>query len=224
MAARVRVPEGREVDAGALDLFARAAALGAPMAAFRVRRILGGALRPGARLLDVGTGPGTIPLRLARACPGLAAVGLDVSLGMLGRARRFRRRAGAALDLVAADAARLPFRDGTLDVVISLFALHHLDRVDTLLAEADRVLRPGGVFLLIDFRRDMPGVCFRLADAAWRAAFWWGPGRSGFADSVRSAWTPGEAAEAIAAAELEGYEVHANSMELWIHRNLGGAR
>jgi len=93
---------------------------------------------PGTRLLDVGCGPGTITA--AAAARGADAVGVDLAVGMLalGRARHPR------LELLEADAEALPFPDGTFDAVVGGFILNHLPAVDTALAEAARVLRPGG--------------------------------------------------------------------------------
>jgi ubiquinone/menaquinone biosynthesis C-methylase UbiE len=154
-----RIPEDHTVDGAVLDLFSRVSAWGARAAAGRVARVLGSRLRSGARLLDVGTGPGTIPLDLKRRVPGLGITGLDIDPGMLQRAGKHRARAGVSMHLVAGDARRLPFADSSFDVVSMFFALHHVDNPGAFIAEADRVLKEGGHLLVIDFRRDMPATC-----------------------------------------------------------------
>jgi SAM-dependent methyltransferase len=104
----------------------------------------------GALLRLLGPGPGRC---LDLACgtglslPGLAGLGwevtgADLSGDQLRLARRRAAECGAAL--VRADAARLPFGDGSFDAVVSLFAHTDLDHPGRAAAEAARVLRPGG--------------------------------------------------------------------------------
>jgi len=93
---------------------------------------------PGTRLLDVGCGPGTITA--AAAARGAHAVGVDLAVGMLalGRARH------PHLELLEADAEALPFPDDAFDALVGGFILNHLPAVEAAVAEAGRVLRPGG--------------------------------------------------------------------------------
>jgi SAM-dependent methyltransferase len=93
---------------------------------------------PGTRLLDVGCGPGTITA--AAAARGADAMGVDLAVGMLalGRARH------PHLELLEADAESLPFPDDAFDALVGGFILNHLPAVETAVAEARRVLRPGG--------------------------------------------------------------------------------
>jgi ubiquinone/menaquinone biosynthesis C-methylase UbiE len=71
---------------------------------------------------------------------GARAVGIDRSLGMLAVGRRAR----PSLDLLAAEAIDLPFRDGTFDVVFGNFVLAHFTKVETALFDLRRVLKPQG--------------------------------------------------------------------------------
>ena len=93
-------------------------------------------LPPGARVLDVGCGPGVELARLRAA--GLEAYGVDLSRRVL---RAARGRAGDRV--VQGDVLRLPFADGTLDGAWSLHALLHVADLGRALAEVARVLRPG---------------------------------------------------------------------------------
>lgn len=93
---------------------------------------------PGLRILDVGCGTGQ-SLRIYRERAGLY-VGIDLSLGAL---RRAAGRFGAA-SWMQADALRLPFRDGSFDVVAFSSVLHHIGHRGAALGEARRVLSPGG--------------------------------------------------------------------------------
>ena len=92
----------------------------------------------GTRLLDVASGPGYVAA--AAAGLGASAVGVDFSAEMVALAgRRY-----PALEFVEGDAEALAFPDGSFDAVAINFGVLHLARPDTALAEARRVLRPGG--------------------------------------------------------------------------------
>lgn len=115
-------------------------------------------LAPGDRLLDIGCGTGGQAIAAWRKVqPGGSVVGVDVSEPMLAAARRKARRAGLDLSFRHADAAELPFADGSFDVVTVSTVLHMVpDAMHRLcLSEAARVLRPGGRLLLIDYAGDV---------------------------------------------------------------------
>lgn len=102
------------------------------------------ALVPGPRVLDVGVGPGTSAIEMARAAPDRRHVGLDLSPRMLRRASRRARDANVPLPLVRGDALRLPFRDATFDGATGHSVLYLLPDAARALAEIRRVVRPGG--------------------------------------------------------------------------------
>ena len=107
------------------------------------------------RVLDIGTGPGWIPIELATRQPGWEIWGLDASADMLALAERHASATGVAdrVRFVAGDATALPFDDGMFDLVISHFTLHHVDRPEQLFNEAARVVRGGGKVVIKDLRR-----------------------------------------------------------------------
>src|SRR5262245_5628288 len=107
------------------------------------------------RVLDIGTGPGWIPIELAARQPGWEIWGLDASADMLALAERHASATGVAdrVHFVAGDATDLPFDDGMFDLVISHFTLHHVDRPEQLFNEAARVVRGGGKVVIKDLRR-----------------------------------------------------------------------
>ena len=104
-------------------------------------------LTSGERVLDVGSGTGVITFQAAtRIAPGGTIVGIDLSEGMLRKAREKSAQAGSTgpVSFLKMDAEALEFPDGAFDCVLSLYALRHFPRPHVALAEMRRVLRPGG--------------------------------------------------------------------------------
>jgi SAM-dependent methyltransferase len=104
---------------------------------------------PGASVLDVGCGPGHLTRRLAAL--GFDVTGIDLDPAMIERATT---HAGGRY--LAADAASLPFEDGTFDLAVSTLSMHHWADARAGLAEIGRVVRPGGRILVWDLRRGAP--------------------------------------------------------------------
>lgn len=102
-------------------------------------------LRPGELVLDLAAGTAVSTEELALS--GAVAVGVDLSLGMLGVARRVRPEAL----LVAGDALALPFADDTFDAVTISFGLRNVTEPALALRELARVTRPGGRLVVCEF-------------------------------------------------------------------------
>ncbi|HEX3883862.1 MAG TPA: metalloregulator ArsR/SmtB family transcription factor [Stellaceae bacterium] len=101
-------------------------------------------------LIDVGTGTGRMLEVLAPSVEH--ALGIDLSREMLAVARVNLERAGLENAIVRrGDMYQLPLPDGSFDAAVIHQVLHYADRPATVLAEAARVLRPGGVLILVDF-------------------------------------------------------------------------
>ncbi|MFD3550113.1 class I SAM-dependent methyltransferase [Streptomyces sp. NPDC058655] len=115
---------------------------GAPRAEAAAAAVLGLLPAHARTLLDLGCGTGIVTARLAR--PGLRVLGADASYGMAAAAAR------RGVPVVLASATRLPVPSGSLDAVSAVWLLHLLrdpGAVGAVVAEAARVLRPGGVFV-----------------------------------------------------------------------------
>ena len=106
--------------------------------------------RPDARVLDLccGTGDMTFALR-KRASESARIAGADFSHAMLQRAGEKSR--GTSLRWLEADALRLPFADGSFDLITSAFGFRNLADYDAGLREIVRVLRPNGECGILDF-------------------------------------------------------------------------
>jgi SAM-dependent methyltransferase len=96
--------------------------------------------RSGARLLDVATGPGYVAA--AAAARGASVTGIDFSAPMIAHARELN----PAIDFRPGDAEALSFPDNSFDAVVMNFGMLHLARPELAMAEAARVLKPGGRF------------------------------------------------------------------------------
>ena len=113
------------------------------------RRLLSAArLAPGSRLLDAGCGLGA-SARLADRDFGLRLDACDVSTDAIARAERLSEIEGARVRYRQASLLELPYRDGAFDAVLVECVLSTTDK-EKAIAEARRVLAPGGVLLLSD--------------------------------------------------------------------------
>ncbi len=106
---------------------------------------------PNEKVLDLGTGTGALLQALLGREPTLRAAGVDPSPEMLERAKA---KLGDRVELIAAPAEDLPFPNDQFDLIVSSSSLHFWDDRAAGLAEAYRVLRPGGQFMLTDWCGD----------------------------------------------------------------------
>lgn len=102
-------------------------------------------------ILDDGCGTGAfLEFARRRGTHVDRYVGIDVSRAMLGHAQRRLQMDGTDHILIQADACRLPFAEGTFDVVYARALLHHLPDPSVGVREIRRVLKPGGVAVVLD--------------------------------------------------------------------------
>jgi demethylmenaquinone methyltransferase/2-methoxy-6-polyprenyl-1,4-benzoquinol methylase len=105
--------------------------------------------RRGGRYLDVAGGTGDVAARIARA--GGRVTVCDINAAMLAVGRRRQRRLGEAIDWVQGDATALPFPARSFDGYAIAFGLRNVADIARALAEARRVLAPGGRYVCLEF-------------------------------------------------------------------------
>ncbi len=108
------------------------------------------------RILDVGTGPGYLPLEIAKKSQSLEITGIDISPTMVKIASRNVENMGLSgcVRFQFGNAASLPFEDGYFDFVVSTASLHHWLRPIECIKEIYRVLKDNGEAWIYDIRRD----------------------------------------------------------------------
>jgi arsenite methyltransferase len=105
------------------------------------------ALKPGERVLDIGSGPGFLAEEMAAEVgPDGAVYGVDPSESMLAIARRRE----SSIEYAAGGALALPYEDETFDAAIATQVYEYVEDMPGALTEARRVLRPGGRLLILD--------------------------------------------------------------------------
>ena len=200
-----------------MDVPERAAAYGAAdfsevNGAFVERLLALAGSMGGGLLLDQGTGPGDIAMRIAAARPAWRVVGIDASWPMLSIARgaclaESKCGGGKGLQpLVLCDALCSPFADSRFDVVCSNSILHHLPDPEPFWREVRRIARPGALFFLRDLLRpETPEAAQALVDehATDESPIL----KEDFYNSLRAAYTVEEVREQLKNAGLDEWKV-----------------
>jgi ubiquinone/menaquinone biosynthesis C-methylase UbiE len=159
--------------------------------------------------LDVGTGPGQIPIKLALRLPKLEIIGLDLSEAMLIKAQHDAKQSGVAdrVHFQIGDAKKLAFPDNHFNLVICNSLLHHVADPVATLNELARVSRSRGAILLRDLRR--PSTLAFPFHISWYGRHYRGLMKKLFTDSVRAAYTGEEMQQLMDQSNITGGRVFA---------------
>ncbi len=123
--------------------------------------------RPGLVHVDLAGGTGDVAFRIHDRIDGegeIAVVDINEQMIRVGRDRAYDRNAFTNLHWVVGDAMALPFADGSRDAVTIAFGIRNVTRIDRALAEAFRVLKPGGRFMCLEFSKVTLPVLERVYD------------------------------------------------------------
>ncbi len=163
----------------------------------------------GARVLDLGIGPGVSGIEMARVQPGSRYIGLDLSGEMLRRARKNVSASGVRVPLVRADAARLPFPDAAFDAATAHSFLYLLPDANAALAEVHRVVKPGGRVCFLEPGSPPTGERARAVAASMARGLRFGTSMALWSvfSRLHGRWTEASLAEALSRAGFSGPSV-----------------
>lgn len=144
------------------------------------------AVRPGMQILDVAGGTGDMTRAFARRVgPGGGVVLTDINGAMLAEGRDRLLDEGIVAEAVRCDAEQLPFADRRFDRVIVAFGLRNMTHKDRALAEMRRVLKPGGMLLVLEFSRVWAPLAPLYDAYSMKIMPWLGERIAGDAESYR---------------------------------------
>jgi ubiquinone/menaquinone biosynthesis C-methylase UbiE len=171
------------------------------------------------KALDVGTGPGIFPIFLSKALPNIQFKAIDLSAVMIDIAQKNGLEAGVGnrIEFQVGSAYSFPCDDHSLDLLLCINTLHHLDRPVMFFNEVARTLKDGGSFVIVDFHRDSSFFWIRLFDLFWKFYFGKHPkAREGFIESVHSSYTLDECRTFLNQSRLTNWRLYTRTIEVWI--------
>jgi ubiquinone/menaquinone biosynthesis C-methylase UbiE len=181
-------------------------------------RILAKGIKTG-RAMDVGTGPGIFPIFISRAIPGIRFKGIDLSPVMVDLAKKNAIEEGInnRIDFEVGSAYSLPVEDHSLDLVLCINTIHHLDRPIDFFNEVARSLKEEGAFVIVDFHRDASFVFIGIFNLLWKVFFGKHPkAKRGFLESIQSSYTLEECREFLGKSRLRNWKLYTRTVEMWI--------
>ena len=173
-------------------------------------------LRPGERLLDLGTGTGDLGREALRQQPDIQVVAADFTLAMM-----LAGQAAGALPWLNADAMRLPFPDETFDAVVSGFLLRNVGNLEMALKEQYRMLKPDGRIAILETTRPKSGLLSPFVRFHMRVVIPWVGGLvSGNPEAYR--YLPASSEAFLSAEELAGRMETAGFGHVGFQRRMAG--
>ena len=169
--------------------------------------------------LDVGTGPGIFPIFLSKALPNVQFKAIDLSPVMVEISRKNAIEAGLrdGIDFQVDSAYSLPCEDHSLDLLLCINTLHHLDRPVDFFNEVARSLKDGGSFVIVDFHRDTSFIFVGIFNLFWKFFFGKYPeAKRGFLESVYSSYTIEECRTFLKQSKLKDWKLYTRTVEMWI--------
>jgi ubiquinone/menaquinone biosynthesis C-methylase UbiE len=158
--------------------------------------------------LEIGPGPGYLGLEWLKRTDGTQLKGLEISSDMIALASKNATEYNLShrVKYYQGDAQQMPFKDGDFDAVFSNGSLHEWANPAAILNEIDRVVKPGGKYLISDLRRDMnPLIKWFL----WLTVKPKGM-RPGLITSLNASYTMAEIREILTNTKLNGWQVNQN--------------
>jgi ubiquinone/menaquinone biosynthesis C-methylase UbiE len=219
MIAAERIPEASPLEDAALtEYYSRMAKR---YMRFPIKRLLGRILAQGIErgvALDVGTGPGIFPLAIAASLPNLEFIAVDLSPAMVETAQANAREKGLddRVHFQVGSAYALPLKDKSVDLVICVHTMHHLEYPLAFFNEAARVLREGGKCVIVDLRRDAPKPLALFFDLLWRLIIREKKARDGLWNSLKAALTMEECKRMLRRSALPPCRIYPQAIEMWI--------
>lgn len=166
------------------------------------------------RLLDVGCGPGWFLKDLIKTFRNIDFTGCDLSERMVYHAKN---NLSPKVNIVVGDAQNLPFADNSFDIITSTLAFHHFPKPDKAISEFHRVLKPNGVMIVADARRDCSSFVWSMVGFVTRHIV---PKPLRFANepfgSFQAALTVDESKEIMNKSTFTGFKINSNPFVMTI--------
>lgn len=183
-----------------------------------LKRVMAKGIEKGT-VLDVGTGPGIFPIFLSKNLPGIRFKGIDLSPVMVEIARKnaMEEGIGNGIEFEMGSAYSLPCKDHSIDLILCINTLHHLDHPINFFNEMVRSLKEGGSFVIVDFHRDASSMLIGVFNLFWKAFFGRHPkAKTGFLESIQSSYTVKECQGFLERSRLRHWRLYTRTVEMWI--------
>jgi ubiquinone/menaquinone biosynthesis C-methylase UbiE len=219
MIAEERIPEASPLEDEALTAYY--SRMAKRHMRFPIKRVLGRIRAQGIDrgvALDVGTGPGIFPIAIAENLPGIEFIAVDLSPAMIQTAQANAREKGLEdrVHFQIGSAYALPLKDKSVDLVLCVHTMHHLEDPLRFFNEAARVLKQGGKCVMVDLRRDAPRPLAIFFNLLWRLVIREKRARDGLWNSLKASFTLQECDRMLRRSLLPSWRIYPQAIEMWI--------